>query len=78
MLNFCSSCSFLSPNSKVNDWFCNEIPGAFFFCKFLQKEVSVSYEKAMHYGHLLDAKDSSFKKDKGEKIEAYQQGNMNM
>ena len=44
----------------------------------MQKEVSVSYEKAMHYGHLLDAKDSSFKKDKGEKIEAYQQGNMNM
>ena len=34
--------------------------------------------KAMHYGHLLDAKGSSFKKDKGAKIEAYQQGNMNM
>ena len=37
MLNFCSSCSFLSPNCKVNDWFCNEIPGGFYFLQILAK-----------------------------------------
>ena len=55
MLNLCSSCSFLSPNSKVNDWFCNEIPGAFFLQIFAKRgECELNYEGGVHKLRLQD------------------------